>query len=137
MSLVSMITLHLSVISFLNLYSKSVLMPCWLTSSASGILWIIKLFWRNCQSFSWFIKVGLFVDRILLGMTVLWDLFQYFQWLQKQSSEVLYKKLSLKTYQNSQLKTCDGVSFWYSCGPATLLKKESNTGVFLSILRDF
>ena len=28
------------------------------------------MFWRNCQSLSWFIKVGLFVYTILLGLIV-------------------------------------------------------------------
>ena len=28
------------------------------------------MFQRNCQSFSWFIRVGLFVDMILLGLIV-------------------------------------------------------------------
>ena len=64
------LTLHLSVTSSLNLDTKLVLICCWLTSSVSGMLQIIKSFWHNCQSFSWFTKVGLFVDMILLELTV-------------------------------------------------------------------
>ena len=49
---------------------------------------------------------------------------------QKQPPEVFYKKLFLKIRQYLQENTCTGV-------PATLLKRDSNAGVFLLILRIF
>ena len=54
---------------------------------------------------------------------------------QKQPLEVFYKKkLFLKTLQYSQENTCVGVFFKKMLQyfrPATLLKTDSNTGVFL------
>ena len=47
--------------------------------------------------------------------------------LEATTGGVLWKKLFLKHLQYSQ----------ESCRPATLLKKDSDTGVFLWILRNF
>ena len=50
------------------------------------------------------------------------------------------KHLFLKTLQYSQENTCDGGSFsvkMQDFGPVTLLKRDSNTGVFLWILQNF
>ena len=50
------------------------------------------------------------------------------------------KRLSLKISQYSQEKTCVGVSFlmkMQAVSPVTLLKRDSTTGVFLWILRNF
>ena len=43
----------------------------------------------------------------------------------------------LKNFANLQESTCVGVSFWSTCRPASLLKRDSNTGVFLYMLRNF
>ena len=53
---------------------------------------------------------------------------------------VLLKKVFWKISQNSQENTCARVSFFNKVAglkPATLLKRDSGTGVFLSILRNF
>ena len=53
---------------------------------------------------------------------------------------VLLKKAFWKISQNSQENTCARVSFFNKVAglkPATLLKRDSGTGVFLSILRNF
>ena len=53
---------------------------------------------------------------------------------------VLLKKVFWKISQNSQGNTCARVSFFNKVAglkPATLLKRDSGTGVFLSILRNF
>ena len=47
------------------------------------------------------------------------------------------KQVFLKILQYSQENICAGVSFWYSCRPETLLKGDSNAGVFLWILWNF
>ena len=51
----------------------------------------------------------------------------------------LWKKLFLEILQNSQKNTCARVSFLMKlqAKPATLLKKDSGTGVFLWILQNF
>ena len=43
----------------------------------------------------------------------------------------------LKNFVNLQENGCVGVSFWKSCRPASLLKRDSNNGVFLCMLRNF
>ena len=52
---------------------------------------------------------------------------------------VLWKKLFLKISQYSQENTCVGVSFNKTAGlkPCKFLKRDSNVGVFLWILRNF
>ena len=53
---------------------------------------------------------------------------------QKQPSEVLYKKTTLKDFARSTRNTCVGVYFLKKLKtfrPATLLKRDPNTGVFL------
>ena len=61
--------------------------------------------------------------------------------IQKQPLEVFYKKkLFLKISQYSQEKTCVAVPFLIklqALRPATLLKTDSSTGIFLWILRNF
>ena len=52
----------------------------------------------------------------------------------------LYKKLFLNVLQYSQENACVGVSFllkFQALSPAALLKRESNAGIFLRILRSF
>ena len=55
--------------------------------------------------------------------------------------EVFYqKKLSLKILQYSQENNCVGVSFlvkMQGLRTATLLKRDSNTGIFLTVLQIF
>ena len=53
---------------------------------------------------------------------------------QKQPPEVLYKKTTLKDFARSTRNTCVGVYFLKKLKtfrPATLLKRDPNTGVFL------
>ena len=47
------------------------------------------------------------------------------------------KKVFLKISQNSQENTCVGVSFLQVLGLQLYEKRDSNTGVFLWILRNF
>ena len=56
------------------------------------------------------------------------------------TAAVLLKKVFWKMWQNSQENTCARVSFFNKVAglkPATLLKRDSGTGVFLSIWRNF
>ena len=53
---------------------------------------------------------------------------------QKQPPEVLYQKTTLKDFARSTRNTCVGVYFFKKLKtfrPATLLKRDPNTGVFL------
>ena len=59
---------------------------------------------------------------------------------QKQPPEVLYKKTTLKDFARSTRNTCVGVYFLKKLKtfrPATLLKRDPNTGAFLWILQNF
>ena len=49
-------------------------------------------------------------------------------------SQLFFKIGFLKNFAVLQEKTCTGVKAW---NPATLLKGDSNTGVFLWILQNF
>ena len=59
---------------------------------------------------------------------------------QKQPPEVLYKKTTLKDFARSTRNTCVGVYFLKKLKtfrPATLLKRDPNTGAFLGIFQNF
>ena len=58
---------------------------------------------------------------------------------EKYNEQVFYKKLPLNILQYSQENSCVGLSFLIKTqafSSATLLKRESNTGVFLRILQN-
>ena len=57
--------------------------------------------------------------------------------LQEQPPEVLYKKAVLKNFANPQENTCAGVSFVLAFRASTLLKRNSNTSVFLRTFWNF
>ena len=60
---------------------------------------------------------------------------KWYQILEVVVQRCFVKKVFLEISQNSQENTCVRVSFLIR--PATLLKRDSDTGVFLSILRNF
>ena len=58
-------------------------------------------------------------------------------YLQKQQPEVLYEIDVLKILQNSQENTFAGFCFFSGLRPATLSKKDSNTGVSCELYEIF
>ena len=67
------------------------------------------------------------------------DFYHHIKFLKSNEQGVFYKK-SLKILQYSQENTCVGVSFlikMQTFRSTTLLKEDSNAGVFLTILRKF